>query len=117
MVVAAEMMMQKGNLTPHIMIQNLKRGQLRSFIALFSTYTGLPIETVSKIMRQSNGQGLAIACRALDVVKSDFINMYLLTARLRSNLIINQEDLNKALSYFESIDVEQAINILNKSRH
>lgn len=117
MVVAAEMMMEKGTLTPHIMVQNLKRGQHKNYVAMFSVYCGLRLETVSQMLQQNNGQGLAVSCKALDIVKSDFINMYLLTARLRGSEVIKQEDLKQALSYFDKIDKEEAQSILNESRH
>lgn len=117
MIVAAEMMMQKGVLSTHMMIQNLKRGQVQNFMAMFSVYTGLPSDVIPKILGQNNGQGLAVACRALNIIKSDFINMYLLTASLRGSAIIKQNDLNRALTYFDSIAGDDAKNILNKSRH
>ncbi len=117
MVIAAEMMMQKGVLSPHMMIQNLKRGQVQNFMAMFSVYTGLPCDVIPKMLSQGNGQGLAVACRALNIIKPDFINVYLLTASLRGNAMIKQNDLNRALTYFDSIEMEDAKEILSKSRH
>lgn len=117
MIVAAEMMMEKRTLTPNTMVQNLKRGQVDTFMAMFSVYCGLPFDTVTKILKQNSGQGLAVACKALDMIKPDFINMYLLTARLRGNEIIKQDDLKSALSYFDKINRDNAKNILNESRH
>jgi len=117
MIVAAEMMMAKGKLTPHIMVQNLKRGQIQNFMAMLSVYCGLPFDTVTEILKQNSGQGLAVASKALNIIKPDFINMYLLTARLRGNEIIKQEDLNSALSYFDKITQDEAKRILNESRH
>jgi len=117
MIVAAEMMMAKGKLTPDIMIQNLKRGQVESFMAMLSVYCGLPFDTVTEILKQKSGQGLAVASKALNIIKPDFINMYLLTARLRGNEIIKQEDLNSALSYFDKITIDEAKKILSQSRH
>lgn len=117
MVVTAEMMMAKGTLSPHVMVQNLKRGQIQNFLAMFSVYCGLPIEVVTKMMTQGSGQGLAIACRALRIMKSDFINIYLLTSRLRRDEFINQSELRQALNYYDKIDIRDAQNILNESRH
>lgn len=117
MIVAAEMMMKKGALSPHVMVQNLKRGQLKNFIAMFSVYAGISSETFAEMLSQDNGQGLAIACKALSVLKPDFINIYLLTAKMRDSLMIKQDQLNRALNYFDAIEVAEAKSILNKSRH
>ncbi len=117
MIVAAEMMLAKGTLTPHIMVQNLKRGQTQNFIAMFSVYCGLPPETILKMITQRSGQGLAVACKALKIMKSDFITIYLLTSRLRGEEFIKHTELKLSLTYYDKIDHRDAQKILNESRH
>lgn len=118
MVAAAEILMEKGSLQPQTLVQSLRRGQYAYFIALFSVYCGLTTTTVQQLLKQESGQGLAIACRATSVPKNDFVNIFLLTNRLRSNgnKIINQGELIHALRYFEKITTAQARKILSQSR-
>lgn len=117
MIVAAEMMMSKGTLSPQAMVQNLKRGQIQNFMAMFSVYCGLSLDVVLKVLQQNTGQGLAVICKALGIMKPDFINMYLLTAQLRGSGVIKQEDLKLALSHYENTDPEKAKELLNTKRH
>ena len=119
MIVQAENMMEKGFLTADIMIDNLRRGQITNFIALFSVYCGLEHETVLGIMRQDSAQGLAVACKAVNISKPEFVNMFLLTHRVRTNgeRVIHKSELGKALKYYDTITESMARGILNESRH
>lgn len=118
MVVAAELLMEKGALKIDTMTQALRRGQFAYFIALFSTYCRLSPQTVEQILKQESGQGLAIACRATSIMKNDFVSIYLLTNRLRNGAVkvMNQAELASALRYFERITTAQARKILSQSR-
>lgn len=117
MIIAAENMLEKGFLTTDIMVDNLKRGQISNFIALFSVYCGLSIEVVVEILNQKNGQGLAVACKATGIQKPEFVNIFLLTSRFRGGKVIDQKDLGAALGYFDKVTEPVAQKILNQSRH
>lgn len=117
MVKAAENMLNQGALKPNIMVDNLRRGQISNFIAMFSVYCGLPYGTVVDLLKQSNAQGLAVACKATGILKPEFVNIYLLTSRLRCGRIIDQADMVQALIYFDRIKPDVAKRILNQSRH
>ena len=69
------------------------------------------------ILSQTSGQGLAIACKACSVLKSDFVNMFLLTSRLRSELVISENVLSRAMAYHDRIDHDVAKAFLAKYRH
>jgi uncharacterized protein (DUF2336 family) len=113
----AELLLEKESLTPSLMIENLRRGQMAEFIAMFSVYCSLPKSITLQILKQNHGQGLAVACKAEKLQKADFVNIYLMTARLRDNTIVKQSDLARALSYFDKIRASDARAILNQSRH
>lgn len=117
MTALAEDMMRRGSLTPNALVDNLRRGQMGQFIAMFSVYCALPISTVVEILKQERGQGLAVACKALNISKPDFVNIYLMTGRVRGGKIITQHVLSKALSYYDRIKSSDARSILNQSRH
>ena len=117
MIVLAENMLEKGFLNTEVMVDNLRRGQIANFVALFSVYCGLPADTVLEILKQPTAQGLAVACKATGIQKPEFVNMFLLTSRVRGGKIIDQNVLSRALTYYDKIKESLARSILNQSRH
>lgn len=116
MMKSAERFKEKGLLTVSLMVGTLKRGQIQSFVAQFSKYTGLAPETVCDILLQPTGQGLAVACKAFEIAKSDFTSMYLLTNRVRNpGRMVDLKDMNRALQYFEQIKPDVAKGIMKNS--
>lgn len=117
MIVEAETLHRNDMLNFHEMINYLKRGQISTYIACFSVYCGLPLDVAEKMLKQEKGQGLAIVCKALDIPKTEFINMFLLTSRLRTQSIIQNQQLAHAIKYFETVEKSMAEEILSSSRH
>lgn len=116
MLAAAARFKEKGLLTTNLMLGTLKRRQVKAFVAQFSRYTEMEPETVASILAQKNGQGLAVACKAFEIVKPDFITIFLLTNRARHNgRIVDLKDMTRALQYFDKIDVEVAAEIIKNS--
>ncbi|MGB4106932.1 MAG: DUF2336 domain-containing protein [Alphaproteobacteria bacterium] len=115
-VKAVERYHEKGILTVKMMLATLKRGQMQTFIAMYSKFSGLPVDTVISILRQSSGQGLAVACRAKAIAKQDFISMYLLSNRIRnSGKMVDLKDITRAIAYFDRIQSDVAKGILENS--
>ncbi len=107
---------EAGILNWNVMLDSLSKGDIRSFIAGFSLYTGIPVQKVHDFMRQPCPKGLAIACRAFYMQKGDFSRIYLLSHRMRSrDRFVNQQDLMDILSYFEKVKPESARKIVSKS--
>ncbi len=115
-VKSAERFGDKGLLTVQLMLGTLKRGQVQSFIAQFARYTGLPSETILSIIRQPSGQGLAVACKAFGILKTDFVSIFLLTNRVRNEgKMIEVKDINRAIGYFDRIGQDVAAGIIGNS--
>ncbi len=115
---AAQRYADKGLLTSALLINTLKRGQLKEFIAQFALFTGLKSETVTEMVKQKNGQGLAIACRASDIIKQDFVTIFLLTNRARNGAsMVNLKDMNRAIGYFDRVTNKTARDILEHSKN
>jgi uncharacterized protein (DUF2336 family) len=100
------------------MLSSLKRGMIPSFIAQLSAFADLPPENILEMLAQKNGQSLAVACKALDVKKADFISFYLMTHRIRHNYqqVIDHHQLSTAISTFDAIRKEDALRLLAQSR-
>lgn len=102
MISAAQERARKGGMDLSFMIEGLRRGQISSFIAQLSVYSGVHPRVIDAILHQPNGMRLAGLCRALDVDKSDFTTIFLLTQRMRSqDGIVTQKELARALLAFE----------------
>lgn len=118
MLEQAKRQLQAGNLTLKNMVTGLRRGQIASFSAQFSVFTGLDLQTTEEILRQKHGQGLAVACKAFDIKKEDFVSIYLLTSPLRDEDqegVSDMKDMTRAMSYFKKIKKDVAHKILNNS--
>lgn len=112
----AERLKQKGLLNVNTMLGMLKRGQMQSFVAMFTEYTGLSTDTTVSILRQSSGQGLAVTCRAFDISKQEFISLYLLSNRLRNGgKMVDLKDITRAISYYDRIQPAIAKSIVGNS--
>lgn len=114
----AQAMNNLGNLDIDSMMRVLRRGQIASFIAQFSVFSGMSAKTVHDIVAQEKGQGLAIACKGMGMTKPDFMSFYLLTnrARMPGDGVVDQSELGAALSYYDRIGADQAKRILEASR-
>lgn len=112
-LLAARLYAEKGKLTLQTMMQSLKRGQIASFIAMFSVYTGVPADQTHDYMKQVNAKGLAVVCRAHGIQKSDFATIYLLTNRMRTDhRVISQRDMTEIITYFDRVRPEAARRLL-----
>lgn len=111
--------LRRGELRPANMIATLRRSQYSSFLAQFSVFCGLPVTVARAVLKQSTGKGLAIACRAKDVTKADFVSIYLLTERFRTGKrkVVSHKELSRIMSMYDEIDREKAMQIMRDSRH
>jgi uncharacterized protein (DUF2336 family) len=115
----AHILQRRGELNIAGMIAALRRGQHATFLAQFATYCALPTETVRNMLRQENGKGLAIACRAYDFSKADYVGIYLLTERMRGHIkrVVTHAELSRLMDMFDSIQPDEARRAIGSTRH
>lgn len=99
------------------MLAHLQEGYTQRFVAQFAAFTGLSVAVVQDMCAQENGQGLAVACRACNVKRADFVNLYLLTRHM-ANLDpqFSNNPTRAALSYYDRISAKLAQRIMRSSR-
>jgi uncharacterized protein (DUF2336 family) len=108
---------QDGELRIYDMIAGLRQGNIRDFVARFSVYAELPPRMVVEMLSQNYGHGLALACKALDIEKADFLTMYFLTQRVRKpTRIADKHDISRALAFYDRAGKEAARRLLVRSR-
>lgn len=119
LLAAARNLQRRGELKPHDMISTLRRGQIVTFMAQFSVYMDLPMETIKSMVRRDKGKGLAIACKAKDVSKADFVSLYLLTEKIRSSAkrVFSHQELSRIMTMYDEINLEDAVLMIKNFRH
>ena len=105
-----------GMLTAELMIATLKRGQDQMFVAMLAEFADISMERVMEILHQPNGQCLAILCRAMRVMRSDFVSLFLLTNHFRSGTkTADTSYMTQAVQYFDQVKTETAQKIIRNS--
>ena len=68
----AQKLADKQAITPQVLFQTLRRDEVRMFEGMFAQLTGLWHNLVRRIFFKPGGEGLAIACKAIGMLKPDF---------------------------------------------
>lgn len=117
MLNAARRHKEKGLLTINMMLATLRRGQIQSFIAQLTVYAECPLSLVEKFLTHHNGNGLAVLCKANDILKSDFVTMFLLTNRLRTQgRMVDTADMNRAIAIYNKMTKDMALGVLQAAK-
>ena len=115
--VLAHRLVQQKQVTPDFLIQVLRQGEIPLFEALFGELSGLKPPRLQQVIYDSGGEGLAIACRALEMPKPSFATIFLLSRRGRGGKqVVDPRDLSRALMIFDKINPKAAIEVLKSWR-
>lgn len=117
MMKAAQMFADKNQLTSVLMLKTLKRGQIPSFVAQMSCFTGIRPNKMLGFLKDHNTNAMIITCRAVGLTRDEFIGIYLMTHKMRTDSPkINHAEFNRAIAYFDSIGVEQSKVVFRQYR-
>ncbi len=115
MMNAAQSFKEKDMLNIKLMLETLRRGQLRSFIAQFSVYTEFSTEIIIHNMMQANGRGLAIISKASDVNKQDFVSLFMLVSKAWNHgRLVGTQDIKIAVGFYNSVTKDAAKKMVLK---
>lgn len=113
MLKTAERQKEKGLLNLPAMISTLRRSQIQTFIAQFAVYSGVSAKQVEHALRDDSGKVFALICKALDIVKQDFVTIFLLTNRMRdTSQMVDMNVVSKAVGYYNRMERAKARSIL-----
>jgi hypothetical protein len=83
------------------------------FEAMFGALSGLPAPRLQRVLYDSGGDGLALACRALDIPKSTFATIFLLSRkRSPGQTVVNPRDLARALQLYDRAKPQDAKEVI-----
>jgi hypothetical protein len=108
-----ERLAEAGAITPPVLIQTLRLGQIDLFKALFGRIAGLAPETIHQLIAESGGEALTLACRALRIDKGHFASIFLLSRAARpGEQIVDPRELSRVMALFDRVTPETALPIL-----
>ena len=113
----AEQIAAAGKITPGLLIQTLRQGEITLFVDLFARLTGLDTVVVRRSIFEPGGEGLAIACKAVGIEKPDFASIFLLSRSARpGDKVVDPSELLAVISLFNRIQPYSAIKVLRRWR-
>jgi len=106
-----------GEITLDLLIKSLTGGEISLFVGVFSVMTELDTLLARRILFGENGEGLALACRAIEIPEITFATIYSKTRRVspaRPNA--SRDDVNKMLTRYRNIAIGDARSALGQWR-
>ena len=95
---------EKNAITPQLLLQTLRRGEVQMFEGLFSQLTGLRPMLVRRLVFEPGGEGLAIACKAVDMTKPDFGSIFLMSRSARpGDKVVDPTEVARVMKFFDRI--------------
>ncbi|MDY0871033.1 DUF2336 domain-containing protein [Dongia rigui] len=104
-------------LTPRLLLQTLRKGEIQLFEAMFAEMSGLRFRLITRIAYEPGGQGLAVAARGMGLNREEFATIYLLTRRARNaQATFAPAELGRALEFFDRLSHAAAETVLTRWR-
>jgi uncharacterized protein (DUF2336 family) len=104
-------------ITPRLLIQVLRQGEISLFEALFVQFTDIRLNLARRLLYEPGGEGLAVACKASDIGKPDFASIFLLSRKARpGDKVVDPAELSRVLAFFDRIKAEAADAVLRRWR-
>lgn len=105
----AEHLDKEGKITADLMVKVLRQGEVPLFEAMFARRSGLRLRLLRRLLFEPGGEALAVACKGIDVPKSDFATIFMLTRKARSNsAVMNPRELTRVLALYDRVKPEAA---------
>jgi len=115
--VLARRLAEARQITPRLLVQTLRQGEIALFEALLAEMSGLRPRLVRRLIFEPGGEGLAVCCRALEIDKPTFATIFLLSrCALPSERSLDPRELSRVLSFFEHVRPEAAGTVLARWR-
>jgi uncharacterized protein (DUF2336 family) len=104
-------------ITPAILLQTLRQGEVRLFEGMLAQTTNLRPNLARRLIYEPGGEGLAIACRAIGMIKADFGSLFLLSRSARpDDKSVDPDEVARAMSFFDRIQIKTAKSVLARWR-
>lgn len=100
-----------------MMIRALKDGEVFLFEAMFRRLTGLHTTLIKRILFESGGEGLAVACKAAEISTGDFSTIFSLSRMSRPAVDpIDHEGTQRVLEFYDKLSISAAREVVSRWR-
>ncbi len=111
----AEKLQKASAITPQLLIQTLRQGEVVLFEDLLSQITGLRTNLIRRFVFEPGGEGLAIACRSAEIDKPDFASIFLLSRSARpGDKVVDPNEVSRVMNFFDRIAVDTARKVVKR---
>ena len=111
----AQRLNQARAITPKLLVQTLRQGEVVLFENLLSELTGLRTNLIRRFVFEPGGEGLAIACRSADIDKAYFASIFLLSRSARpGDKVVDPNELSRVLGFFDRIKLDTARKVVKR---
>lgn len=102
-------------ITPQLLLQTLRKGEIRLFETMFAQLTGLRDKLIRRFIFEPGGEGLAISCKAMGMAKPDFGSIFLLSRSARpGDQSVDPDEVNKAMKFYDRLNFDTAIKVVSR---
>lgn len=109
----AETLVENQEITPDLLVSILEEGEVALFVSVFRKMTGLKEKLVMRMLFEPGGEGLVIACKAIDLEKVIFTSIFSLSRKARPALRDTlQRDLRRTLGLYDQMTRASARKVL-----
>jgi uncharacterized protein (DUF2336 family) len=104
-----------GGLSAEFALKSLHQGQVSIFEMAFAKMVGIRPVLARRIIYEPGGEALGIACRAIGIERTVYLQIYQLTRKARNSEIrLSKDEVVKLTQFYESITRESAFLVLRK---
>jgi uncharacterized protein (DUF2336 family) len=103
---------RSGSITPALLVDTLRQGEIALFQALFAQLTDLPALLVRRLVFEPGGEGLAIACRAAGIDAAAFTSIFVLSRKARHDSALAPGEVTRIVGFFGRVRPEHAKRLL-----
>jgi len=108
---------ESGQIGPDIMISALQNGEVSLFITLFAKASGIREILVRRLLFEPGGEGLAIACKALNFAREDFSVIFLFSRKARPvNTTVLRDEHRVVMDLYDRMPIEACKTVLSRWR-
>lgn len=111
----ARKLAETNAITPQLLLQTLRKGEVRMFEGMFAQLTGLRTNLVRRLVYEPGGEGLAIACKAADLTKPDFGSLFLLSRAARpGDKVVDPNEVARVMKFFDRLRLDTARKVVDR---
>lgn len=111
----AQELNRKGKLTPTLMIQTLRRGEIALFESMLSELAQLRLSLVRRLLYEDGGEGLAIMSRATELTREEYATIFLISRKTKpGGMAADPSTLAAALTFYDRILPDNARQVISR---